>query len=395
MSTLNNIASEWIIDCDPGCDDAIALALAAEHLKHESVKVLTVAGNVGVDLTSWNACRVLAACSTQWPVHRGCARSLSGVATPATSVHGRDGLGDVPNDVLKGGLCAPSKTTAVEELLALSRDSKTRRFRLICTGPLTNLATALNLMTAKEQLEFWGRCDDCVVMGGAFDVPGNITAAAEFNMHFDPVAAHIVLESWRVSMESEVISSLRPIKFVPLDVTETVGITLPLPKSGDNPTKWPPRSAFLRAVLNKYGLFHSWFCARPRNEPGDLSSSPIPGIERFDEWPFLEARMRGANGLKELKPFCFLHDPLAVWLALGLGGKKDLVKVLTWKRRHISVDIAHGDSRGRLLYHREKSSTDNPSRIPTLGTEVEWMTPDAFRQHREDFIREVRDLLAV
>ena len=34
-----------------------------------------------------------------------------------------------------------------------------------------------------------------IVMGGAIEAPGNVTAAAEFNFHVDPVAADRVLAS--------------------------------------------------------------------------------------------------------------------------------------------------------------------------------------------------------
>jgi inosine-uridine nucleoside N-ribohydrolase len=64
-------------------------------------------------------------------------------------------------------------------------------------------------------------------MGGALDVPGNVTTAAEFNFWFDPEAI------------AEVISTGPPMTLVPLDATG--GVTYPLlraePKDAVNPAQ--------------------------------------------------------------------------------------------------------------------------------------------------------------
>lgn len=386
MSCIPNKSEPlWIIDCDPGCDDAIALGLAAQELGDAEVVVLTVAGNVGVELTTWNACRIMAACNKPWPVFRGCGHSLSGEAVPAASVHGRDGLGDVPNNSLPGKIRPPERQSAVEFLLMCAKDGK--QFVLVCTGPLTNLATALNLMSSSEQHTFWSNCHYCVVMGGAFEVPGNITAGAEFNVHFDPVALHIVLESWR---EASDVMKLTPIHIVPLDVTETVGIPLTFAESGKRSIALRADTAFLRAALRKYGLFHAWFCQRPR---ADFGAGPRFGIVDFVEEEFLNERMAGKSGLKHLNPFCFLHDPLAVWMALQLVNRENRDNL--WVKWQISVDTHHGPSRGRISQHRRRVSRDNPSRLPAMGTLVKWLHPRLFTLKAEGFVNRVESLLQI
>ena len=75
---------------------------------------------------------------------------------------------------------------------------------ILAIGPLTDLALAFR--TAPEIVPLVKRI---VYMGGAFDVPGNVTPAAEFNWWFDPEAVRIVL---REPIEHVV---------VPLDVTDT------------------------------------------------------------------------------------------------------------------------------------------------------------------------------
>jgi inosine-uridine nucleoside N-ribohydrolase len=55
---------------------------------------------------------------------------------------------------------------------------------IVAIGPLTNIALAIRLEPAIIPL-----IKRIVYMGGAFDVPGNMTPAAEFNWWFDPEAA--------------------------------------------------------------------------------------------------------------------------------------------------------------------------------------------------------------
>src|SRR5207244_1437283 len=63
-----------------------------------------------------------------------------------------------------------------------------RLLTLVALGPLTNLA--LTLKADAGAVSLIGRI---VAMGGAVDVPGNVTPTAEFNMYVDPEAAHRVL----------------------------------------------------------------------------------------------------------------------------------------------------------------------------------------------------------
>src|SRR3546814_1940797 len=62
---------------------------------------------------------------------------------------------------------------------------------LVALGPLTNVALALKLDPTLP-----GRIARLVVMGGAVTCRGNITPAAEFNVYFNPEAAHIVFEAF-------------------------------------------------------------------------------------------------------------------------------------------------------------------------------------------------------
>src|SRR5690606_37567145 len=101
----------------------------------------------------------------------------------AAEVHGRDGFGDTGY--------RPAAGTAAQEhaALAILRLSHVHagRLLLVALGPLSNLALALSLDPTLPQ-----RVARLVVMGGAVTSRGNVTPAAEFNIHFDPEAARIV-----------------------------------------------------------------------------------------------------------------------------------------------------------------------------------------------------------
>lgn len=59
---------------------------------------------------------------------------------------------------------------------------------LVAVGPMTNIALAL-----QQRPDLAPRVRRFVFMGGNVHVPGNVTPAAEFNIWFDPEAAHAVL----------------------------------------------------------------------------------------------------------------------------------------------------------------------------------------------------------
>jgi len=177
-----------LIDTDPGVDDALALLMAFNDPSHEIVGLTIAAGNVGLEHTVRNAlklCEVVG--RDDVPVFAGCAQPLLHPARDAAYVHGRDGYGDISY--------APSSRAAEREhaALALLRLSHAHagELVLVALGPLTNIALALKLDPTLPQ-----RIARFVVMGGAVTGHGNITPAAEFNVYFDPEAAHVVFEAF-------------------------------------------------------------------------------------------------------------------------------------------------------------------------------------------------------
>jgi purine nucleosidase len=178
-----------IIDCDPGVDDAIALFLAfASPDAFDLLAVTTVAGNVGVDLTTRNA-RIIReiAGREDVPVIAGATRPLQREPVLASEFHGKTGLGDLPLFEPKAPAASGEAAAAIIDLV-MARPAGA--VTLAVTGPMTNLALALQREPALGK-----RLGPVVAMGGAWSEGGNITPWSEFNIHADPHAAAAVLAS--------------------------------------------------------------------------------------------------------------------------------------------------------------------------------------------------------
>ncbi|MFJ8961450.1 nucleoside hydrolase [Lentzea sp. NPDC102401] len=163
-----------IIDTDPGVDDAFAIALAARSPEVDLVGLTTVFGNVGLDLTTRNALRLLAHLGrTDVPVVRG----FEGPGG-AADVHGEDGLGGQ-------ALTLPENPKGLhgEDPVRFFADNLTQDTVVAAIGPLTNIAHALDAGIEFPRL---------IVMGGGLGL-GNMTARAEFNFWADAKAARTVI----------------------------------------------------------------------------------------------------------------------------------------------------------------------------------------------------------
>jgi purine nucleosidase len=174
-----------IIDCDPGIDDAISLAMAVASPNLEILGVTTSYGNVGLDNTTRNALRVLEWLGSPAPVFRGVDRALLGQRVDAAAYHGATGL---ESPALGQPKRTPEAKGAVQFLIETLLHHK-KKVTLVALGPLTNIALAIRL-----EPRILPRIAEIVLMGGSTDY-GNDSPAAEFNMLCDPHAAQIVFSS--------------------------------------------------------------------------------------------------------------------------------------------------------------------------------------------------------
>ncbi len=181
-----------IIDCDPGIDDALALAFAAGHPGLDLRGITTVAGNVGLDKTTANALRVRDFTGARHvPVVAGCPAPLRRPPLHARDVHGDSGLGAASIPEAASG---PAGGHAVD-FLASATAAQPGQITLVAIGPLTNVALAV-----RRYPELVSQVRDFVIMGGSAG-RGNVTPAAEFNIAADPEAAAIVFGAgWTVTM---------------------------------------------------------------------------------------------------------------------------------------------------------------------------------------------------
>jgi purine nucleosidase len=186
------MATRIILDCDPGIDDALAIAFADGHPGIDLVGITTVAGNVGLAKTTANAlavCEFIGAAGV--PVTAGCAGPLLRPALDARQVHGDSGLGGA---VLPPAAASPAGGHAIDYLIETVRAAP-GEITLVATGPLTNIALAVQ---REPRLADWVR--QFVIMGGSAG-RGNVTPAAEYNIWADPEAAAAVFRAgWTVTM---------------------------------------------------------------------------------------------------------------------------------------------------------------------------------------------------
>jgi purine nucleosidase len=181
-----------LLDCDPGIDDALAIAFAAGSPVIDLVGITSVAGNVGLARTTANALAVASFTGlADVPVTAGCAAPILRPALDAGHVHGQSGLGAA---VLPTAARAAESGHAIDYIIETIAASP-GEITLVATGPLTNIGLALR---REPRLASWVK--DFVIMGGSAS-RGNVNHAAEYNIWADPEAASIVFDAgWTVQM---------------------------------------------------------------------------------------------------------------------------------------------------------------------------------------------------
>lgn len=185
-----------IIIADPGIDTAFAIALALADSTFDVVGLIPTAGNVSAEQATANVHTLVDVLDPpKWP------KTAAAIATKydanGHALHGPDGL---------GGANFPSATRhtlhpADKVLCDLARENP-RQVTLVCLGPLTTLAAALD-----RDPTLPAALDQTIIVGGTWREAGNAGPVAEFHFALDPTAARRVLRA-----------ELHP-TIIPLDVT--------------------------------------------------------------------------------------------------------------------------------------------------------------------------------
>ena len=188
------MSSTIILDCDPGIDDALAIAFAvgspgdrARRHHHRG--------------RQRRACQDHSERARGRVVHRGLrtCRSRRGAPRPLLRADRRRRRTCTVSPAWAARCCRrrPARPKTGTPSTSSSNGSARRpgEITLVATGPLTNIGLALR---REPRLAQWVR--DFVIMGGSA-VRGNVTPAAEFNIWADPEAAAIVFGAgWTVRM---------------------------------------------------------------------------------------------------------------------------------------------------------------------------------------------------
>ncbi len=195
----------FVIDCDTGTDDAIAIIAALCCDEIEVKAVTSVNGNVAHKYTSVNNLNLLEYLGKdEIPVAKGADKPLSGVTFKASNTHGNTGMGDVQ---LPAAKYKTFDERVASELIYQLAKEEGGELELLVIGPMTNIA-----ICCLEHEDLPKLIKHIWFMGGAVE-GGNVTQTAEFNIWVDPLAAHIVCMSGI------------PLTMVGLDVTTKAAMT--------------------------------------------------------------------------------------------------------------------------------------------------------------------------
>jgi inosine-uridine nucleoside N-ribohydrolase len=269
--------SEILVDTDAGVDDMLALFLLFRLVQAGTVDLAVSFGNMPRAQAIRNV-RLFSIISRFQPrcLFEGRAAPLLGDAHFALNVHGEDGLGGVTATHYRDLARSITNEAVTLERIEVSYQ------KIIALGPLTDIASTANAGLRSPPL---------FVMGGAFDVPGNVSPVAEFNFFSDPHAASDVFDCY----PGEIF-------VVPLDVTRQVVLkrTYFDEICAANPTR---TVVFLREIHQHYMAFHH--------------------------------QRRGIDG-------CYPHDALAVCAAF-------FPDLFVWDRGRVHVE-PEGTERGRSVF---------------------------------------------
>jgi inosine-uridine nucleoside N-ribohydrolase len=196
---------KWIIDTDPGVDDAIAIMFALNYIKDDLVALSLEDGNGGLEQIYINAQKVCSLMKSSTPIYKGCKFNFSNVIKDpeeSKEFHGCDGLYDIPDFKdyeLRYDKTSNSKLQNLDfpimekysPIKIIELCYKYDNLNILTLGPLTNIAAAFML-----DPNIVNRLKKVVIMGGAYTHLGNVTESVEFNFFCDPIAARIVLENF-------------------------------------------------------------------------------------------------------------------------------------------------------------------------------------------------------
>ena len=230
-----------ILIADPGIDTAFAVALALNDPNLHEVGLLPTAGNVSAEQATANVHTLIDVIDPpKWP--KLAAALPARYDANGLALHGPGGL---------GGASFPSAMRhtlhPADKVLCELAHEHPREVTVICLGPLTTLAAALDRDPTLPAV-----LDQTVIVGGCWREPGNAGPVAEFHIHLDPDAAKRVFAA-ELNPLLITLDVTRKLIFSPLDLLE-----LPNPDSRTCQFLRQIVPFGIRASSNLYGIegFH-------------------------------------------------------------------------------------------------------------------------------------------
>ncbi len=181
-----------IIDCDPGVDDAVAIALSLYDEKMDIKLITTVNGNRDVDTVTRNTLHLLEKFKKKnIPVAKGAEKAMKRTSPDASFIHQQEGLGGyIPPKTVK---TKPIEETAVEAMYRTICENK-NNISLVALGPHTNLGYLFTAHPDVAQMLNHIYCEGCAAYGHKIE-KGRWKGYVSFNASSDPEAMKIVFES--------------------------------------------------------------------------------------------------------------------------------------------------------------------------------------------------------
>ena len=177
----------YIIDCDTGTDDAIAIIAALYSDEVEVKAVTSVNGNVEHKYVCQNNLDLMEYLGQTVPVAKGAVQPFRDNGLHSSDgTHGKTGLGDLTLPRAQHSAFDPRIASQLIHEIAVEEKGE---LELLVIGPMTNIAIAL-----LQYPDLPGLIKHIWFMGGAA-VGGNVNTTAEFNIWVDPEAAHVVMGS--------------------------------------------------------------------------------------------------------------------------------------------------------------------------------------------------------
>lgn len=176
---------KFIIDTDPGVDDATSLIIAMNNQNFDIKLITTTYGNVDIEKTTKNALFLVEKFGKDIKVAKGSEKPMKRKQKSAIQVHGKDGLGNFQTSTPQS---SPLEN-AVYEMYKIIKENP-HEITLVELGPQTNLGKLFTTYPECESL-----VKEIIFEGGSPYGKKGIVPHISFNISCDPEATEIVLNT--------------------------------------------------------------------------------------------------------------------------------------------------------------------------------------------------------